>query len=45
MLKGGKPYKDSPCYKCYFYSDLLKSKNFIKEEEFENDYSSYAMMY
>lgn len=45
MLKGGKPYKDSPCYKCYFYSDLLKSKNFIKEEEFENDYSSDAMMY
>ena len=37
MLMGGKIYKKSPCYNCWFYKSLLESKNFITEDELKNE--------
>ena len=35
MLMGGKACKDSPCYNCWVYKNIVKEKSFIKKKEVE----------
>ena len=37
MIMGGKICKNSPCYKCQFYWNMVKEKNFVAKEDIDRE--------